>query len=558
MEQYHDEEGVSEMTSTALLIGVTILLVAILTAIFLSGLQPDEIPRAAIYARNESGKFALAHMGGDPLEEGNYRIYIDTGGGLVNATGDFTRPGGGVWSVGESIAYDGTWIPGRVVVTVISGRTEMILAEMGLPGGIGIPTPTETATPTPTPTPEPLEASFTANVTVGNAPLTVQFTDESTGDIATSWSWDFGDGSTSTEQSPVHTYVSAGNYTVKLTVSNTHGSNVCTKSNYIQVTVEEFIDFVVNESVFVYGNVLQFNGNSVTGPGATVVIKGGLKTNDLNGGAFINVSNIYFDGDVTLDGGSASLGSETEPGAIYINGDLNLMGGGRDIYGDVYVSGNLYLKDARIHGNMYVQGKADLIGGEIYGDLHLGGDLYLKGAHTHGDVYVDGNVELDWTPIVDGNIEYTGGLTKPDWYNQSILDKCTQEPYVSEVPSFEMLDLAIPSTKSEDWYTEKGYVSNGTWGDNMKIFSQGTISVSGSANNVIVIASEGNIEIAGGSWNDPVTGVFFAPNGKVTFNGGFLEGVVIASDGLIVINGGSTVTFKNIEKYIANPEDYPF
>ncbi|MGB4052056.1 MAG: type IV pilin N-terminal domain-containing protein, partial [Methanoculleus sp.] len=155
MEQYHDEEGVSEMTSTALLIGVTILLVAILTAIFLSGLQPDEIPRAAIYARNESGKFALAHMGGDPLEEGNYRIYIDTGGGLVNATGDFTRPGGGVWSVGESIAYDGTWIPGRVVVTVISGRTEMILAEMGLPGGIGIPTPTETATPTPTETVTP-------------------------------------------------------------------------------------------------------------------------------------------------------------------------------------------------------------------------------------------------------------------------------------------------------------------------------------------------------------------------------------------------------------------
>jgi len=431
----------------------------------------------------------------------------------------------------------------------------MILAEMGLPGGIGIPTPTETATPTPTPTPEPLEASFTANVTVGNAPLTVQFTDESTGDIATSWSWDFGDGSTSTEQSPVHTYVSAGNYTVKLTVSNTHGSNVCTKSNYIQVTVEEFIDFVVNESVFVYGNVLQFNGNSVTGPGATVVIKGGLKTNDLNGGAFINVSNIYFDGDVTLDGGSASLGSETEPGAIYINGDLNLMGGGRDIYGDVYVSGNLYLKDARIHGNMYVQGKADLIGGEIYGDLHLGGDLYLKGAHTHGDVYVDGNVELDWTPIVDGNIEYTGGLTKPYWYNQSILDKCTQEPYVSEVPSFEMLDLAIPSTKSEDWYTEKGYVSNGTWGDNMKIFSQGTISVSGSANNVIVIASEGNITITGGG--NKVTGIFFAPNGKVTFNGKSLEGVVIARDGFST-GWGTQVTFKNIEEYIANPEDYPF
>ncbi|MFW5638913.1 MAG: hypothetical protein ACOCG4_06620, partial [Methanoculleus sp.] len=204
---------------------------------------------------------------------------------------------------------------------------------------------------------------------------------------------------------------------------------------------------------------------------------------------------------------------------------------------------------------MYVQGKADLIGGEIYGDLHLGGDLYLKGAHTHGDVYVDGNVELDWTPIVDGNIEYTGGLTKPYWYNQSILDKCTQEPYVSEVPSFEMLDLAIPSTKSEDWYTERGYVSDGDLEDNMKIFSQDTISVSGSANNVIVIASEGNITITGGG--NKVTGIFFAPNGKVTFNGKSLEGVVIARDGFST-GWGTQVTFKNIEEYIANPEDYPF
>ncbi len=154
MRLYHNEEGVSEITSTALLIGVTILLVTILTAVFLSGPQPDEIPRAAIYARNESGKFALAHMGGDPLKEGNYRVYIDTGNGLVNATGDFTRPEGGVWSVGESITYNkGSWTPGRVVLTVISGETEMILAEMGLSGGIGIPPPTETPTTTPTPTP---------------------------------------------------------------------------------------------------------------------------------------------------------------------------------------------------------------------------------------------------------------------------------------------------------------------------------------------------------------------------------------------------------------------
>ncbi len=54
-----------------------------------------------------------------------------------------------------------------------------------------------------------------------------------------------------------------------------------------------------------------------------------------------------------------------------------------------------------------------------------------------------------------------------------------------------------------------------------------------------------------------MTGIFFAPNGKVTFNGKSLEGVVIARDGFST-GWGTQVTFKNIEEYIANPENYPF
>ena len=332
MELYHDEEGVSEMTSTALLIGVTILLVAILTAIFLSGLQPDEIPRAAIYARNESGKFALAHMGGDPLEEGNYRIYIDTGGGLVNATGDFARPGGGVWSVGESIAYDGTWIPGRVVVTVISGRSEMILAEMGLPGGIGIPTPTETATPTPTP--EPLEASFTANVTAGSVPLAVQFTDESIGDI-TSWSWDFGDGSTSTEQSPVHTYVSAGNYTVSLTVSNAYGFSTETKIDYITVTSPQtWHDTLLNTGKGKSGSLMQggYLEFRVTGAYSYVEL-GGTRYNLAINDVVRLVMGTDGNGEIYISGSAITTFSYNDI-ALYINNDLK----GSDSITGIWVS----------------------------------------------------------------------------------------------------------------------------------------------------------------------------------------------------------------------------
>jgi PKD repeat protein len=53
---------------------------------------------------------------------------------------------------------------------------------------------------------------------------TVTFTNKSK--YATSYAWDFGDGSTSTAESPVHTYSSGGVYTVKLTASNSQGSKV--------------------------------------------------------------------------------------------------------------------------------------------------------------------------------------------------------------------------------------------------------------------------------------------------------------------------------------------
>ena len=70
---------------------------------------------------------------------------------------------------------------------------------------------------------QPPSSNFCSNVTDGNVPLTVQFNDTSTGS-PTSWKWDFGDGTTSTEKSPVHTYFSAGTYDVSLTVSNADGS----------------------------------------------------------------------------------------------------------------------------------------------------------------------------------------------------------------------------------------------------------------------------------------------------------------------------------------------
>ncbi|UCE17679.1 MAG: PKD domain-containing protein, partial [Gemmatimonadota bacterium] len=78
-------------------------------------------------------------------------------------------------------------------------------------------------------------ADFTGNPTGGEAPLTVNFTDLSTGNPDT-WSWDFGDGGTSTEQHPTYEYQNQGKYTVTLTASNACGSDIATKVDYIDVT----------------------------------------------------------------------------------------------------------------------------------------------------------------------------------------------------------------------------------------------------------------------------------------------------------------------------------
>jgi PKD repeat protein len=58
--------------------------------------------------------------------------------------------------------------------------------------------------------------------------LSVTFVDQSTGS-PTSWSWDFGDGATSAQQNPTHTYARTGSYTVILTASNAGGSSRTTK-----------------------------------------------------------------------------------------------------------------------------------------------------------------------------------------------------------------------------------------------------------------------------------------------------------------------------------------
>jgi PKD repeat protein len=96
----------------------------------------------------------------------------------------------------------------------------------------------------------------------------VAFTDTSTGS-PTSWSWTFGDGGTSTAQSPSHVYNAVNSYTVSLTATNAQGSDSETKVNYITATVPSTPTFVAA-------------GTVKSGTGAIApALPAGIATNDI-------------------------------------------------------------------------------------------------------------------------------------------------------------------------------------------------------------------------------------------------------------------------------------
>ena len=228
-------------TAVSDLIGVMALIAVFVTAAAIAGVAllsyPPGDAAPAMIARSvtdESGSTYIYHDGGDPLEWGHFAILVDGGEwtenfSLVDASGIEYEPGTWTtWETGEVLVYNktplGKGAPRIQIVGEGVGRTgsDWLLHEIG------------NGTPT-APTQVPPTAAFTTNVTEGNAPLAVQFTDRST-NSPTSWFWTFGDGTGSTDKDPSHTYTSPGNYTVKLRAMNATGSGSMIKIGYITVS----------------------------------------------------------------------------------------------------------------------------------------------------------------------------------------------------------------------------------------------------------------------------------------------------------------------------------
>lgn len=102
-------------------------------------------------------------------------------------------------------------------------------------------------------------AEFTANKVNGFSPFSVQFSDLSSGQID-SWLWGFGDGDTSSNQSPAHEYKTNGDFEVTLTVTGPGGTDSESKSGFIRVLPagKPKVDFSVNTRVAFAPLAIQF------------------------------------------------------------------------------------------------------------------------------------------------------------------------------------------------------------------------------------------------------------------------------------------------------------
>ncbi|MDI9632679.1 MAG: PKD domain-containing protein [Methanolinea sp.] len=262
-------------------------------------------PRPAVSAQfnlTVTGNVAsITHEGGDALPCDG--IVLSVGGSEVPFPGGIACP----WSIGETISLvlprTGSPLSLAIGYRSAGGTRELFSAEIrpAVTAAEEVP-----VTPTPAPaTPEsppvrttvprtpptfipvdtlgPPVASFDAVPRSGPVPLTVRFIDLSRG-LPDEWLWTFGDGETSTEQNPVHTYTRVGTYQVGLTVRNSFGGHTRISQGFITVTPAEYRDVYLEaarDGHVVHGGFVEFvvteAGSRVKIGGSTVALPAGSR-----------------------------------------------------------------------------------------------------------------------------------------------------------------------------------------------------------------------------------------------------------------------------------------
>ena len=105
------------------------------------------------------------------------------------------------------------------------------------------------------------KVSFTASQTaVCNVTTPVTFTNTTSGALPTTYLWSFGDGTTSTDQNPVHSFVSKGKFSVNVLATNSEGCSDTAKSTLISVATSQ--SFITPPTLFCLNSKLTFTDSS--------------------------------------------------------------------------------------------------------------------------------------------------------------------------------------------------------------------------------------------------------------------------------------------------------
>ena len=249
-------------------------------------------------------------------------------------------------------------------------------------------------------------ADFTADVTAGPSPLTVNFTDNSSGNI-TLWEWDFGDGGTSIEQNPSHTYNDLGRYTVSVTVTGPGGSDTETKPDYITAATVVIIpkdgDWASSINALQPGDIGQLEAGCYLGrktltvsgtPDKPIIIHGTGHLESIFDGesgnraltldncsnliieniTVTNLSPIGIDGRENYSSLARSRLPQSDPGYSTLAEGIEIRGGGRitirrSFFVDIATRGILVgtggVDDLTVEHNIFIRVSDDTSGGDV-------------------------------------------------------------------------------------------------------------------------------------------------------------------------------------------------
>ena len=276
--------------------------------------------------------------------------------------------------------------------------------------------------------------NFTVNQTrINTAPAAVQFSDTSLNN-PTSWSWNFGDGNTSTLQNPVNTY-RHGIFNVSLTATNAYGSNTLTRTNYI--TVNSLTP--INSTIGIFRNGEFF-----------------LASNNSDGGGTVNALDYGQTGDMPVIGDWNGDGLDTV--GIFRNGEFFLASNNSDGGGTVNALGYGQTGDMPVIGDWNGDG-TDTVGIFRNGSFFLasrnengGGTVTAFNFGQAGDVPVIG----DW----DGDGLDTAGIFRSGTF--FLASRNENGGGTVTAFNFGMTgDVPVTGGWNEDGVTEVGIFRNG-------------------------------------------------------------------------------------------------